>query len=136
MASVVPPDLEYWLTNYIRSQISGIDASNKEPADLQVPLPRPLVVVRDDSGPKRDILLFDRSAGVSVLAGTKRDDRAANDLARGVFAVLTDPAIVVAPASPIAAVVDEGCRGPYAIDEKHDVARRYFTVEYTVVGQI
>ncbi|QZY52921.1 hypothetical protein [Leucobacter tenebrionis] len=134
MALVLAPDMELWLTRYLRAPVFalGADISNKEPADLQVPLARPLIVVRDDSGNRKSKITFDRSIGVSVLAGSRRHDQPANDLARRVMAILTDDAIVEAEGSPIASVDD--CNGPYPVQDELDVARRYFTVQYTVVG--
>ena len=138
MARVTPPDLELWLTGYLRSVLTAegfvVQVSNKEPTTLQLPLTKPLVVIRDDSGAKLSQVSFDRSVGVSVLAGSRMNDRPANDLARAVVAILTDDSIVEAPGSPIAAVVWDGCNGPYAVTEDHDVARRYATVEYVTVG--
>jgi hypothetical protein len=133
---VTPPDLELWLCGYLRAVLgSAVEVSNKEPAKLTVPLTRPLVVIRDDSGAKLSPVTFDRSIGVSVLAGSKQNDLPANDLARRVFGILTDdPGILTAAQSPIAAIVDAGCNGPYAVQEDQDVARRYLTVGYTIVG--
>lgn len=138
MSLVVAPDMEMWLVNYLRSHFAqaGLDVqvSNKEPSNLTAPLARPLVVVRDDSGVRLSAITFDRSIGVSVLAGTKTNDQPANDLARLTLAVLTDDAIVDAPGSPIAAVEWDGCNGPYPVSDRLDVARRYGTVQYTIVG--
>lgn len=138
MTRVTAPDMELWLCTYLRSVLAdeGVDAqvSNKEPASLKLPLLKPLVVIRDDSGARLSAVTFDRSIGVSVLAGSKADDQEANDLARVVAAFLTDPAIVEADGSPIAAIDFDGCNGPYAVTETLDVARRYLTVQYTVVG--
>ena len=138
MARVTAPDLELWLTGYIRGVLAaeGITAqvSNKEPGDLVLPLAKPLVVIRDDSGVRLSHVTYDRSVGVSVLAGTRTNDKLAGDLARLVMAILTDDAIVEAVGSPVAAVDWDGCNGPYPVVEELDVARRYGTVQYTVVG--
>lgn len=138
MGRVTSPDLELFLSGYLRSVLAAeghtVQAGNKEPDTLTVPLSRPLIVVRDDSGPRLSAVTFDRSVGASVLAGTKRNDKPANDLARLVAAILTDEAIIDAPGSPIAAIDFDGCNGPYAVTEPLDVARRYLTVGYTVVG--
>lgn len=138
MARVLPPDVEAWLVTYLRSELATagrpVEVGNKEPADLQVPLTRPLVVVRDDAGPKSSPVTFDRSVGVSVLGGSRSDDYSTKDLARLVFAILTEDAICQAPASPFAAVSWDGCNGPYTVPEDHDVTRCYMTVEYTAVG--
>ncbi len=138
MARVTAPDLELWLTGYIRGVLAaeGVTAqvSNKEPGDLVLPLAKPLVVIRDDSGVRLSHVTYDRSVGVSVLAGTRTNDKLAGDLARLVMAILTDDAIVEAVGSPVAAVDWDGCNGPYPVVEELDVARRYGTVQYTVVG--
>lgn len=138
MARVTAPDLELWLTGYIRGVLAaeGVTAqvSNKEPGDLVLPLAKPLVVIRDDSGVRLSHVTYDRSVGVSVLAGTRTNDKLAGDLARLVMAILTDDAIVEAVGSPVAAIDWDGCNGPYPVVEELDVARRYGTVQYTVVG--
>lgn len=138
MTRVIAPDLEMWLTIYLRKVLKAeaVDAevSNKEPTELRSSPPRPLIIVRDDSGPRISHVTYLRALGVSVLAGTRMNDRPANDLARLVIAILTDDAIAQAPGSPIAAVEWAGCRGPYRVVEKIDVARRYSTIEYTVIG--
>lgn len=138
MARVAAPDLELWLTGYIRSVLTaeGVAAqvSNKEPAALTLPLSKPLVVIRDDSGARLSHVTFDRSVGVSILAGTRMNDKSAGDLARLVMAIMTDDVIVTAAGSPVAAIDWDGCNGPYPVAEELDVARRYGTVQYTVVG--
>lgn len=138
MARVTPPDLEMWLSDYLRATLTseGVDVqvSNKESSDLKLPLKKPLIVVRDDSGNRMSHVSFDRSIGVSVLAGSRMNDLPANALARTVSAILMDDDIVHAEGSPIASVEWDGCNGPYAVTENLDVARRYFTVQYIVVG--
>lgn len=138
MAAVTPPDLEAWLVSYLRQTLTadGIDVEvdNKEPAALTAPLSAPLIVVRDDSGPQESVITYNRQVGISVLAGSHSDDEPARDLSRKVMSIAADPDIALAQDSPIAAVDLTATRGPWAIDEAHDVARRYMTVGYTVVG--
>lgn len=176
---VEPPDLELWLATYVRAMaaVEGVDVavSNKEPATLTLPLAKPIIVIRDDSGPRLSHVTFDRSVGISVLAGSKKLDQPANDLARWVAGVMfdidlplvaasltidggdagtTDPSELdggtstgggdsvfggtattrLIPACPIAAVIPDGCNGPYAVTEELDVARRYMTAQYVVTG--
>lgn len=139
MSRVTPPDLELFLTGWLRSQLANegqnVRVGNKEPESTDLPLTKPVVVIRDDSGPKGDLVTFDRSIGVSVYAGDhKQDTKPATDLARLVVAILTDWAIVDAPGSPIAAVTDDGWLGPYLVAEQLDCAKAYLTGEYVVVG--
>lgn len=135
---VTPPDLEHWLTSYLRAVAledgREIDVDNKEPEDLSIEMSKPLVVIRDDSGSRLDLSTFDRSIGASVLAGSKVNDQPANDLARWVAGVLFDFDLPLVDGTPIAAVIPDGCNGPYPVADQLDVARRYMTAQYTVVG--
>lgn len=135
---VTPPNLELWLTDYVRELAAAegreLDVSNKEPADLSLPLERPLVVIRDDSGQRADWTTFDRSIGASVLAGSKVYDTPAKELAGWLAGVLFDDELPLVPGSPIATVDFSGCNGPYAVTEELDVARQYLTAQYIAVG--
>lgn len=140
MARVTPPDLELWLTGRVRDLAAAedidVDVANTEPGDLgeTLPLPRPLIVIRDDSGPRKDLPTFDRSIGATVLGGSKAYPKPINDLARWLAAVLLDDALIEAPESPIASIEWDGFNGPYPVPDALDVARRYMTAQYTVVG--
>ena len=135
---VTPPNTVLWLSGYVRgiaaAEGRSVTVSNKEPATLALPLPKPLIVIRDDSGPRLSHVTFDRSVGASVLAGSRINDMPADDLAGWLLGVLSDEAIVEAPGSPIASVEWDGFNGPYPVTESLDVARRYMTAQYTVVG--
>lgn len=138
MTAVTPPDLEHWLSGYVRARAAAnglvLAAGNKEPPNLALPFLRPLVVIRDDTGPRLSPVTFDRSVGVTVLAGSRLNDKPANDIARWLSGVMMDDAIIEAPGSPIASIEYDAANGPYAVPEPLDVARRYLTVGYTVVG--
>lgn len=138
MARVTPPDFELWLTGYVRARAAAegidVDVDNVEPDDLTVEMERPLIVIRDDSGPRKDIPTFDRSVGATVLGGSKAFPKPINDIARWLSAVLSDEEIVTAPDSPIASLELDGFNGPYPVNDALDVARRYQTAQYTVVG--
>ena len=135
---VTPPDLELWLTGYVRARAAAegqtVTVGNKEPDRLSLPLVKPLIVIRDDSGSRLGWTTFDRSIGATVLAGTRQNDRPANDLARWLAGVLMDDEIVLAEGSPFASVDWGGCNGPYAVADPLDVARRYMTVQYIASG--
>lgn len=138
MARVTPPDFELWLTGYIRAlavaEDIDVDVDNVEPDDLTVEMDRPLIVIRDDSGPRKDTPTFDRSIGATVLGGSKAFPKPINDIARWLSAVLSDEEIITAPDSPIASLELDGFNGPYPVNDALDVARRYQTAQYTVVG--
>ena len=117
MASVIPPDLELFLTGWLRSNITdvaGLQVGNRIPDDYDGSYP--LVVVRDDGGTQSaDRVTFDRSIGVNVLGWTRNDTKPCRDLAARVYGVLTgEPGILIgfAEGSRICAVVSDGCNGP------------------------
>lgn len=138
MVRVTPPDLELFLTGYVRTlaQVEGVDADVgiTEPPTLKLPMSRPMIVLRDDSGPRLDLPTFSRSIGATVLGGSKANPKPINDVARWLTAVLMDEAIVTATNSPIASIEWDGFNGPYPVTDVLDVARRYSTAQYTVVG--
>lgn len=135
---VQPPDLELWLTAHIRAEAleAGleVDIGRVEPADLELPLHRPLIVIRDDSGPRLDYSTFERSIGATVLAGSKRNIEPALEVSRWLAGLLMDEELSLVDDSPVAAVVWNGCNGPYAVNETLDVARLYLTAQYVVSG--
>lgn len=131
--AAVPPDLELFLTGYLRA-VLGVECGNKQPSGWDGSTP--LVVVRDDGGAKTGAVTFDRSVGVTVYAGTRQDTAPALALARRAYAALTSPTIAWEKGSPVAAVVEEGCNGPYRVDDDHDASACYLTAEYSVVGEI
>ena len=117
MASVIPPDLELFLTGWLRSNITdipGLQVGNRIPDDYDGSYP--LVVVRDDGGTQSaDRVTFDRAIGVNVLGWTRNDTKPCRDLAARVYGVLTsEPGILIgfAEGSRICAVVSDGCNGP------------------------
>jgi len=142
---VTPPNTVLWLTGYVRALAAAegrsVTVSNKEPATLTLPLTKPLIVIRDDSGPRLSHVTFDRSIGASVLAGSKLNDMPADELALWLAGVLFDfdlplgfdVPVPIAP-TPIVAVIESGCNGPYPVTETLDVARRYMTAQYVVSG--
>lgn len=135
---VTPPDIESWFTGYIRSLAAaeGIvaEVGNKEPATLTVPLKKPLIVIRDDSGSRLDLPTFDRSVGASVLAGSRLNDKPAKDLARWLAGILFDLELPLVEGTPITAVDPDGCNGPYPVADQLDVTRMYLTAQYVVIG--
>lgn len=131
--SVLPPDLEDFLTGYLRAVLE-VETDNKVPYGWDGATT--LITVRDDGGPMTGPTTFDRSVGVTVYAGSRQDVSASKAIARRAFAALTSPTIVWEKGSPIAAVVEGGCNGPYQTTDDHDAAVSYMTVEYSAVGSI
>lgn len=135
MSAWQPPDLELHLTGWLRVRLPQARVGNKTPGDLTTPLEKPLVTISEASGSKSSAVTFRRSLTVMVRAGTRTDDKPSSDLARRVFALLTSQDVVDEPGSPIAAVVDDSCFGPYPVADDLDVSARMMTVEYSVVGE-
>ncbi|MDI9889973.1 hypothetical protein [Microbacterium sp. IEGM 1404] len=135
---VIPPNVVLFLTGHVRRLAAAeqidVDVTNKEPADLELPLRRPLIVLRDDGGPRLDWTTFDRSIGASVLAGSKRHDAPAIELASWLASVLHDDELPEVEGSPIASVEFDGCNGPTNAAEVLDVTRMYLTAQYVATG--
>lgn len=138
MSVVLPPDLEAWLCDYLRDKLepsySTILVHVREPDDYNGSYP--LVVVRDDGGSQSNRVLFDRSIGVTVRYGSRTLPGDCRDLAARIYGLLTDPEICSLDGSPIAAIEEDGCNGPYFVAEDADIARSYLTVEFSAIGDI
>lgn len=137
MSTVLPPDLETWLCAHLRSRLSdvpGLQVGNKRPNDYRGTYP--LIVVRDDGGSQTDRVAFDRSVGVTLTGWSRSNDKPCKDLARHVYAILTDDSIPLADGSPIVSVTEQGCNGPYPVTDDLNVACYYLTVEYSAVGEL
>ena len=137
MSVVLPPDLEMWLCSYLRGQLKAsfptIRVSNREPDDYSGSYP--LVIVRDDGGSQSNRVLFDRSVGVTVRYGSRTTPKPCRDLAARIYGLLTDPDICSLDGSPIAAVEEDGCNGPYFVGEDANIARCYLTLEFSTIGE-
>ena len=136
MTAVLPPDLEAWLCAYLRGKLKPsygkILVHIREPDDYDGSYP--LVVVRDDGGSQSNRVLFDRSIGITVRYGSRTLPGDCRDLAAKIYGLLTDPEICSLDGSPIAAVEEDGCNGPYFVAEDANFARCYQTVEFSAIG--
>lgn len=137
MVDVVHEDIELWLCDDLRAQYAEhpecgavVWVSNKErrqpaqPGEL-------LVIVRDDSGPRHDLLLQDLQIGVSVIG----DDLALVKRVARITQALLKRTARIGAGSPVANVPDEDMRGPYLVGEDNDLHRAYQTAGLSVVGQ-
>lgn len=134
MVRVLPPDVELFLTGFVRRELAArsdafcrdVFVSN-EFAPASPPRKRQ-VVVRDDSGPDTSVITSEPAVGVTILAESKL---VTNDLARMVKAIIRDcPG--PDPGNPIAAVV--ASTGPYVVPEESTSHRRYMTFTFSAVG--
>lgn len=137
MTLITPPDVEHWLTGYLRpllSDVPDLEIGNKHPPEYDGT--HPTIIINDVPGNRQDPLSFDWSIGVTVTGWSRQDDKPCKDLANKVFAILTQhPQIALANGSPISAVVDEGSTPPAVVTSDADAASYYATVEYVVQGE-
>lgn len=143
MQAVVHADLELWAGAWIRARAARIVAgtgltlawvSNTErgaAAGGPVKAGEVHVILRDDSGSRRDLLLKDNALGVTVLGYSRRDQPAVRRVAERLVAIVEAEAPTDA-ASPIADVPD--VNGPYTVPSSNDEARLYAALSVTLVG--
>lgn len=131
--TVLPPDLEGFVTGYLRER-TGVEVDVKEPSGWDGSAP--LIVVRDDGGAMTGPVTFERSLGVTVHAGTRQDVAEGGRLARLCHGLLSSDDAVMADGSPIAAIDRDGFNGPYRITERQDTSTWYLTAAYSVVGEV
>jgi hypothetical protein len=135
---VIHVDLQAFLIPWLAAQLdartepvcAGVSVRDTEPLPDR-PVPRRMVIIRDDSGPTTSPVTAERSIGVSVLAGTKESPEDAVDLALIVNALISGVARPEA-GNPVARVDD--MTGPFAVAEDLPLARRYSTATLVVVG--
>lgn len=132
MSRVTPPDISLWLCDRIRAEHPHVEC------DIRIPDgytgDHPLVVVRDDGGPQSDWIVFDRSLGITVYGWDETNPKPLRDLAADLYAQLTDDELAYMDGSPITAVTQSGCNGPYPVSTSMACAGYYLTVEYSTVG--
>jgi hypothetical protein len=136
---VVHTDLALFLTAWYRAALVGrpepvcadVTVTNTEPGPND-PFPDKLLVIQDYGGTDTSLLTAERDVGLSVLAGTKQNPKDALDLALIVHA-LRSQIPSAAPDNPVAAVTSSN--GPIAVAEAQDRARRYITLQLSVVGK-
>lgn len=137
MTLILPPDMEEFLCQYLRSHITGItglQVGSKKPPDYQGQYP--LITIRDDGGGADGLGQYDRTIGVNIYGWSRQDEKPCKDLARLVYATLTEqPAIALAEGSPIISVDDSACNGPYPVSDDSDTANYYLIVEYSAIGE-
>ena len=81
MTLILPPDMEAFLCDYLRTHITDVDGlqvGSKKPPDYQGAYP--LVTVRDDGGNADGLGHFDRSIGVNVYGWSRQDEKAVQRL--------------------------------------------------------
>mgnify|MGYP000208251223 CR=1 FL=1 len=98
MTLILPPDIEAFLCDYLRTHITDVDGlqvGSKKPPDYQGAYP--LVTVRDDGGNADGLGHFDRSIGVNVYGWSRQAEKPCKDLARRVYAALTEHPAIASP---------------------------------------
>lgn len=126
---VVPPDVELWLTGWLRDVLAeraeAVAAAVTVGTVLGNPRPVKAVTVALDGGPALDVARSVARVRLNVWAGTERD---ANDLARLVYAL-----VVACPdGNPVLSA--RGVLRPIAVPDPSGQPHRLTTVELTVRG--
>lgn len=135
MAELIDPDVELYLTGYIRSKLvertepvaNGVFVSNREwepsAANPKATPPMRQVIVRDDGVDDGEIIVADVAVGISVLAGSADNPADATALARIVKAIVkSTPFDHRGPVTVVRSFL-----GPYRVIEPTTYARAYMT---------
>lgn len=135
---VVHADLELWLTRWVRATLPALTSlevewvgNTERPLSAGGPPEGDVVhvVVRDDSGPRRDIVLKDASVGITMLAASTRmlaPVRAAME--QLVAALEADAPLVEGP------VADVQVLSTQTVPTGDDSLRVYSVCDLTLVG--
>lgn len=141
MSLVLHRDLELWATAWVRAraeQIAGDTGlkvtwvSNSERPDELGGRPgagEAHVVLRDDSGVRRDLILKDSALGVTVLGVSRRTIAPVKALAERLVAVIEADAPLDST-TPVAHV--PAVNGPYTVPGGNDEARVYASISLTL----
>lgn len=139
---ILRPDVELFLTSFVRTEISdaellakypvmqGFEVANEEPDVDSQYFPDKLIVIRDDGTAARDILLGDTAIGVNVFI-TSPDLEDPSLAARIVNTIIQSSARVQA-GNPVANVAESN--GPYTVIESQPRSRWYSTHTIATVG--
>lgn len=143
MTQVLHADVELWLTGWLRARAAALTAGTGLTLAWVSNTERPVaaggpvksgevhVIVRDDSGPRRRLLLKESLVGVTALGHARRDLAPVRAVAERIVAtVLADAPTDLA--SPVADVPT--ANGPYTVTSSNDEARLYATLNLTLVG--
>lgn len=138
---VLPPDLELFLTRWLRTVLRArghdVQVGTRKPVGCTYPLAKPLVIIQDDGGPQTECVTFEHAVSVNVMGGTKTDAYATMTLAREIYGLLTSDGPLLADGSPIAAVDKQaGTNGVYRVPDDVDATVAFMTVTYRVCGEI
>lgn len=144
MQKVIHADVELWLTAWIRARASALTVgtgltlawvSNTDrptTAGGAVKAKEAHVIVRDDSGSRRDLLLKDNGIGITLVGATRTQLAPLRTIGERLVATIEADA-PTDPTSPVADV--PGVNGPYTVPSTNDEARLYAALSLTLVGR-
>lgn len=128
------PDLELWLTHYLRDTLDypDLQIDIRKPEDYSGKYP--LLTIRDDGGLQDEFTRFTHDIAINVYAGNKSNPQMCKRIANEAYARLTDfNALYTYPQSPILTVNKEDCTTPHAITSTPNIAHYYFVVALATV---
>lgn len=140
---IVHADLELWVSAWIREHLPPLIAdlpieltwcSNKERPSTAGGPPEAgelHIVVRDDSGSRRDLLLKDSTLGLTVIGYSYRQEQPVKAAAERLVALIEGDA-PLDRSGPIVGV--PATLGPYLVQSPNDEARVYATCDVTLAG--
>lgn len=130
-----PIDLVKWACDYLRDKIpKGVQVGNRHPADYVGDYP--LIVVTDTGGYGMGYAHYRMGIGITIMGHdySINDNTTILDLARQVYAILTDYSVQSDRNTPIASVLEDSSLLPTVVAQEAPYERVYCTCEYVVRG--
>ena len=138
MTSSMPPDIELFLTTYLRDNLPNEDNLQidiKEPDNYNGTYP--LITIRNDDGEKDEFNRYTFDIAINIQGWDRTNSKKCKDLANQVFALLTNiTKLLNQPHSPIITVNSENCTLPHPITTNPNRAHYYFVIALATVGEI
>lgn len=124
LAAWIRGRLPVYETPLLVTRVSNREEGQIMPGQLQI-------IVRDDGGTRRDLLLKDQQVGVSFLAGSPGDLPDAREVADQLIAEMESllPLDSTVPVADVTSV-----NGPYTVPTPDDSARLYASMTLTLTG--
>lgn len=138
MTSSQPPDIELFLTTYLRDNLPNED-------NLQIDIHEPdnyngtypLITIRNDDGEKDEFNRYTFDIAINIQGWDRTNSLKCKTLANKVFSLLMNREKLLKQAgSPVLTINEDNSTLPHAITTNPNRAHYYFVIALATVGEI